>query len=239
MSQSSPRSDIEISLDLLFERVFRRLSPHRPVPQFVTEFRPFATLRSQIMIRRGRAQVRISDVMMEAPAIVFEALAEILLSQAWRRRPSREARECYLAYVCHPQTRARIDEARRRRLRLRLVPPQGRYFDLGEIFAALNRRFFGNELRACKIGWTSRPAQTVLGRYDPAHDAIIISSSLDSPAVPDYVIEYLVFHEMLHMRFPVVRLGGRRVVHSREFRREEKKFPHYRGAKARLKMAFA
>lgn len=239
MNESLSPADGVSSLDFLFERVFRRLNPDRPVPHFTIEFRPFATLRSQVMIRRGSALVRISDVMLEAPAIVFEALAEILLSQAWRRRPSREARECYLAYVCHPQTRARSNEARRRRLRLRLAPPQGRCFDLGAIFAGLNRRFFGNELRTCRIGWTSRPARTVLGRYDPAHDAIVISSSLDSPAVPEYVIEYLVFHEMLHMRFPVVRVGGRRVVHSPEFRREEKKFPHYRGAKARLKMAFA
>ncbi len=239
MNQLSLPLDGKPALDSLFARVFRRLNPRRPIPAFSVEFRPFANLRSQVMIRRGRALVRISDVMNEAPDIVFEALAEILLSQIYRRPPSREARECYLAYVCHPDVRGRIDDARRRRLRLRLAPARGRNHDLEKILASLNRRFFENRLRPCRIGWSSRPARSVLGRYDPAHDAIVISSSLDSPKVPRYVVEYLVFHEMLHMRFPVERQGARRVVHSREFRKEEKKFPHYREAKARLKMAFA
>jgi len=48
-------------------------------------------------------------------------------------------------------------------------------------------------------------------------------------------VEYIVYHEMLHMRFPVERRGHRRVVHSREFREAEKQFPKYEQACRQLK----
>jgi predicted metal-dependent hydrolase len=49
------------------------------------------------------------------------------------------------------------------------------------------------------------------------------------------LVEYLMFHEMLHMRYPVERVGHRRVVHSRAFRQAEKRFPHYERARRRLR----
>lgn len=239
MSQLALQLENQSGVEDLFGAVFNRLHPRRRAPEFRVEFRAFAGLRSQILVEAARARVRISDVLETAPAIVLEALAEILLSQVYRRRPSREARECYLAYVCHPDIRSRIDEARRRRARLRLAPPKGDCYNLSEIFSRLNRRYFEGRIEPCRIGWSLKAARTILGRYDPAHQAIIISRALDSPRVPGYVVEYLVFHEMLHIRFPVERNGERRVVHSREFRKEEKNFPHYRKAKARLRSAFA
>jgi predicted metal-dependent hydrolase len=52
-------------------------------------------------------------------------------------------------------------------------------------------------------------------------------------------VEYLVFHEMLHIRYNTERRGHRRVVHSAEFREAEKKFPKYEQARRRLKMICA
>jgi hypothetical protein len=49
----------------------------------------------------------------------------------------------------------------------------------------------------------------------------------------------LVFHEMLHMRFPVERNGHRRVVHSREFRKAEREFPKYEEARKSLRQFHA
>jgi SprT-like family len=223
------------SLAETFERVFRRLAFRRPVPTFQVEFRAFAGLRSTIHLRHPHARVRISDVLEQAPPLVLEALAEILLTQAFRRRASREARECYLAYVFKPSVRRRIDGARRRRGFKRLLPPQGRSYDLGEIFADLNRRFFDSRLRDLRLGWTPRRSRTILGHYDSAHRTISISRWLDSPRVPLYLVEYLVYHEMLHARYPVARQGHRRVMHSAEFRAAERQFPKFDEARRRLK----
>jgi hypothetical protein len=225
--------------EFVFARVFRRLGIRSSVPDFHIEYRPFSRLHSNIRLRGNRARVRISDVLKEAPPIVLEALAEILLAQLFRRRASAEARECYLAYIFDPAVRRRIDETRRKRARLRLLPAHGRHFDLEKIFASLNERFFKQELSCDRIGWSAKQSRCVLGHYDPAHNTITISRSLDSPSVPGEVVEYLVFHEMLHIRFPLERRGPRRVVHSRAFREAEKGYPHYRRVREQLKKSFS
>ena len=223
----------------VFTRVFRRLRINRSVPDFHIEFRPFSSLRSNIALQGNRARVRISDVLEEAPTIVLEALAEILLAQLFRRRPSEEARECYMAYIFEPAVRRRVDEARRRRGRVRLLPARGQHYDLAEIFARLNQRFFNDELSISKIGWSTKPSRSVLGRYDPAHHTITISKCLDSEAIPLEIVEYLVFHEMLHIRIPLERRGARRVVHSRAFHEAEKAFPNLRHVRERLRKIFS
>lgn len=221
--------------EFVFARVFRRLGVKRGVPDFQIEYRPFASMRSRIELRGNRARVCLPDLLQQAPPIVLEALAEILLAQLFQRRASQEARECYMAYIFDPAVRERVHEARRKRGRVRLLPPKGRRFDLEAIFNRLNQRFFAGELPACRIGWSPKASRTILGRYDPSHGTITISRLLDAANVPAEVVEYLVFHEMLHIRFPQKRSGDRRVVHSREFREAEKRFPHYLQARDRLK----
>jgi len=226
--------DPEAALEAIFSRVFRRLSLRPPEPVFSVEFRPFSSLRSSIRLRDHRAEVRVADLLAEAPPIVLEALAEILLTQLYRRRASQEARACYLAYITRPAVRQRADAVRRERGRKRLLPPRGRCYDLDEIFRNLNARYFDGEMAPVRIGWSPHRSRSILGHYDSAHGTITVSRWFDSPAVPRYLVEYLVFHEMLHIRFPVERNGHRRVVHSRPFREAEKNFPHYEKARRRL-----
>ena len=222
-------------LGVVFARVFRRLGVRGIPPAFRVEFRPFTNLRSSIHLRGNGAVVRISDLLADAPPLVLEALAEILLARIFRRQPSREARECYLAYVFKPGVRLRIDETRRHRGHKRLLSATGKHHDLEEIFASLNRRYFDGELVAPRLGWSRQRSRALLGHYDSAHRTIAVSRLLDSPQAPRYLVEYLVFHEMLHMRFPTGRNGHRRVVHSRDFRQAEKKFPKYQHARQLLK----
>jgi hypothetical protein len=229
--------DPAAGLDVIFRRVFRRLGLKRPAPEFHVEYRPFASLRSSIHLRSNAAVVHIADVLAGAPPVVNEGLAEILIAQLFRRRPSQEARACYLAYVYSPAVRHRIDEVRRRRGRKCLLPPRGRHYDLDEIFNRLNRRFFAGKLARPRLGWSTRRSRSILGHYDSAHDVIIISRWFDTADVPRFLVEYLVFHEMLHIKYPVERDGHRRIVHSRAFREAEKQFPHYERARRRLRHA--
>ena len=218
-----------------FQRVFRRLRLGAVAPRLRVEYRPFAGMRSTIRLRKDQLEVCLSDVLDDAPPLVLEALAEILLCKVYRRRASREARECYLAYILRPGVRHRIDQVRRQRGTKRLLPPRGRWHNLEEIFGRLNQQFFKGDLSATRLGWSLRKSRSTLGHYDAGHGMIVINRALDSPQAPVHLVEYLMFHEMLHMRFPVERNGHRRVVHSREFRNAEREFPQYEEARKSLK----
>jgi Protein of unknown function DUF45 len=211
----------------VFARVFRRLHARKPIPAFQVEYRSWAELRSTIRIRDSRIEVAISDILLGVSPIVLEALAEMLLSRLARRKASREARACYLACVLSPLIRQRTEEARRSRGFKLMLPACGRHFDLDEIFADLNQRFFEGKLPRSRTGWSLRRSRTILGHHDPDHGSITISRILDNAQMPRCLVEYLVFHEMLHIRFPVERNHHRRVIHSSEFRDAEKKFPYY------------
>ncbi len=216
-------------------RVLRRLRISGDLPSLRVEFRPFAGLRSTMRLRKNHLEVCFSDVLQDAPLLVLEALAEILLCKVYRQRASREARECYLAYVLSPAIRQRIDQARRERGAKRLRPAPGRWHNLEEIFKRLNQKFFNSELSVARLGWSLRNSRTILGHYDAGHGMIVINRALDSSKAPAHLVEYLVFHEMLHMRFPVERNGHRRVVHSRAFREAERAYPQYEEARKSLK----
>jgi predicted metal-dependent hydrolase len=101
----------------------------------------------------------------------------------------------------------------------------GHHYHLDEIFEDLNRRFFHGLMGRPQLTWSRDHARNRLGHYDPAHNAIVISRVFDHPRVPRMVVEYILFHEMLHLKHPVKLRGSRRCVHSREFMAEEKAFP--------------
>jgi predicted metal-dependent hydrolase len=58
---------------------------------------------------------------------------------------------------------------------------------------------------------------------------------LDQAKAARLALDYVMFHEMLHLRFPVDHSGVRRCVHTREFREAERKFPGLKEAKEILK----
>ena len=117
----------------------------------------------------------------------------------------------------------------------RYFGPEGRFYNLEEVFESLNTRFFGSLLGRPELTWSEHMAKRSLGHYDAAHNTIVVSRVFDRPSSPRYAIEYLLYHEMLHLKHPVKMKGIRRCVHSREFKAEEQQFPQLKEALAFLK----
>ena len=86
------------------------------------------------------------------------------------------------------------------------------------MFAGLNARYFAGRLERPLLSWSQRRTGRVLGHHDHVHGAIIISRTLDSERVPRFVVEYVLYHEMLHVKHPPRAAGSRTVYHSRQFR---------------------
>lgn len=85
------------------------------------------------------------------------------------------------------------------------------------------------------LGWSKRTSRTTLGHYDPSHHAIVLSRVLDNDQVARVAVEYVMFHEMLHLRYPVEHRGANRCVHTPAFKQAEKQFELLSQAKEALK----
>jgi predicted metal-dependent hydrolase len=219
----------------LFQRSHRDLRPGVPLPEFRIEFYPFASLSSNIKIREGRLQIRLSDLLEGAPENIIESIAHILLAKIYRRPIEPVHTTRFRRYVSSHDMRAKSHLLRQVRGRKRIGSAQGIVYHLEEIFDELNHRFFHGLLARPRMTWSQVRSRRSLAHYDPAHNAIVVSRIFDHPQVPRYAIEYILYHEMLHLKHPVKMHGSRRCVHGKEFQAEEKLFPHLHQAKAYLK----
>lgn len=202
-----------------------------PEPSFSIQFFSYAGLRNTIRVRQGRVIVRLSDILCDAPAEVLAAILVILLHKLFRRPAPVEDRRRYRQYVDRPEIRRLTERVRRLRGRKHLTSPCGKVYDLRRLFDDLNQRFFKGTVKVRNLSWSRRKNRSVLGHYDRAHSTIVIDRRLDHPQVPRCVLEYVLYHEMLHTVFEEEKHNGRRRVHHRRFQRREREFPQYHQAR--------
>jgi hypothetical protein len=219
--------DAQPHLGTLFTDAFRQLAPKKPVPEVDVRYYPYAGLNHTIRSRSGRVYVRVSDIFRNAPLSVHHALAVVLVSKLLRRRTPPFYERAYRDYACTPEVLRASDLARRNRGRKVISSAEGRFYKLDKMFVKLNRHYFDNQLETPTLTWSRRRTRTILGHHDGVHDTIVISKTLDSADVPEWFVEYILFHEMLHIKHPARIINGRRYYHTRAFRTEEQRFPRY------------
>jgi hypothetical protein len=217
--------------DRIFHRIFTRLGCQGRPPHFVVELYPYANLAHTMRLRQETAHVRLSDILRDAPVPVIEAAAAILLAQMYRRRLPAELRDLYRRFAIAHSTRRRIARVRRKRARRIVDRPRGGAHDLEPMFAALNLEYFDGNLRRPRLGWSARPWRSQYGCFDPSLDQIVMNSRLDRANVPSYAVEFILYHEMLHVKHPLRAAACGLQAHSAEFRAEEKRFKHYERAR--------
>ena len=199
-------------------------------------FYSFVSINNTIRLRQGELYIRLSDLLEGAPEPVLQAIAHVLLAKLYRKPVDRVRSARYRRYLASHDVAAKARLVRQLRGRKHIHSARGHYFDLDQLFEDLNRRFFHGLMGRPQLTWSRDHARNRLGHYDPAHNAIVISRIFDHPRVPRYVVEYILFHEMLHLKHPVKLRGSRRCVHSREFLEEENLFPEVGPAKKFLRL---
>jgi len=219
----------------IFQETYRELRPRAAIPEFRVEFFPFANINNTIRLRDERVLVRLSDLLEGAPDAVLRAIAHILLAKLYRRNidPAHAAR--YRRHIGSRQLSEKAHLVRQTRGRKRIQGARGSTYDLEQIFDELNRSFFYGLLGRPTMTWSGVESRTSLGHYDPAHNTIVVSRVFDDPRIPRFVLEYLVYHEMLHLKYPVRLRGSRRCVHPATFQAEESRFPRFEDAKQFLR----
>lgn len=106
--------------------------------------------------------------------------------------------------------------------------------NLAESFERVNRSYFNGSMNRPRLAWSQTFTFRKFGHYDRTHDTVMVSMSLDREDVPEYVIDFIVYHELLHKKLGIRWSNGRSFNHTSDFIRREKQFRQYHESKAIL-----
>jgi hypothetical protein len=213
------------------QRMFTRIGCDGRPPHFQVEFYPYSSLVLTIRRREDLVYVRFSDLLKRAPMEVLEGAAALLLARVYRRRAPRALVLPYLEHARSDRMRGRVDRMRSLRVRRVATLAQGQHHDLSALFERLNQEYFAGELQRPHVGWSTRSWRRQFGCYDPGPNQIVLNRRMDRPGVPQFVVEYVLYHEMLHVKHPTRRSGCSLISHSPAFRAEEKRFAQFTTAR--------
>ena len=211
------------------------MRPRAPIPPLEVRFRRFTGLNTTIRLREGAIKVHLSDLLEGAPEPVLRAIAHILLAKLYRKPIEATQARRYRRFASSEAMVRQTERIRQDRGRKKISTAKGETYDLDEVFESVNTRFFHGLLGRPLLTWSEQVAKRCLGHYDAAHNTIMVSKVFDRKTTPRYAVEYLMYHEMLHLKHPVKVKAGRRCVHSRDFIAEESLFPELAKAKEYLK----
>ncbi len=110
----------------------------------------------------------------------------------------------------------------------------GMHHDLAKSFDRVNSSYFNGVMNRPNLTWSQTFTFRKFGHYDHIHDTVAVSLSLDSSDIPEYVVDFIMYHELLHKKLKTRWNNGRNFCHTSEFTREEKLFQQYNESKTIL-----
>ena len=209
-----------------------------PIPPFTIQLYPYSSFKHTLHVRGRKILVRLSDMIICAPDSILSAILAILLYKLFGKSIPHNYSEHYHEYASRERIRQRARQIRAFRGRKPISTPEGSVYNLANIFRELNERYFAQQISIQHISWSQQINHSVWGHYNPTHDKIVVNRKLDHSQVPCFVVEYVLFHEMLHSLQGNIVHRGRQHVHPSWFRVTEKQFPRYQEAREFLKSEF-
>jgi len=190
------------------------------------QFRPMRQIY-KMRTRGGRATLGLPTPMVRFDAGDFEMLADLIYTHdrrdAKRRVVERMRSEQYVALADELEALAGVIDGAR-----------GAFHDLAASFERVNATYFDGQLGRPRLTWSRSFTGRKFGHYDELRDWVMVSSTLDHHDVPAFVVDYLMFHELLHKKHGIRWVNGRGHAHTREFYAEERRFPRFAEADAWL-----
>jgi hypothetical protein len=182
----------------------------------------------KISEKAGIRDIIIQESFIHAPDRIITAVLETALA-----RRDGSARKLIQDYTFTPAYQA----ARTHLEYLEILPgayTRGDEHDLDASFQRVNQDYFQAGLTKPHLVWSSRLTYRKFGHYQWDIDTVMISKSLDKARIPSYVIDYVMYHELLHKKLGTRQVNSRRLVHTAKFRTAEDKFQKITEAKKQL-----
>lgn len=166
----------------------------------------------------SRVEMVAQESFLTAPDSIVEAMLEVALDRS--ASSSRARLREYSFTDQYQQIRTRLEY---------LGVPRGSFaagkiHHLDQSFQRVNQAYFQGSLAQPHLAWSGRLTHRKFGHYQWDTDTIVVSSSLDQERVPEMLVDYIVYHELLHKKLGARQGEHNRIAHTQEFRKVESRF---------------
>ena len=102
-------------------------------------------------------------------------------------------------------------------------------------FDRVNEKYFGQAMKRPRLDWSRRLSSRVFGHYEFVGDTIVLNTLLSEDGVPAWVLDFVMYHELLHKKHGLRWSGTRAMAHTAAFRADERRFERYEEAERFLR----
>jgi hypothetical protein len=196
-------------------RIDRGLLHADPDRRLIVAFRPMRAV-TRAEVREGAVRVWVQAPLAAASGDELMAVAAMVAGDGPARQRVHEA----MLATPYQSALAGIED-----LGGAVARTRGAVHDLESSFRRVNASFFGGRMERPTISWSRADTRRMFGHYEFVSDSLVVSSSLDRGDVPEFVVDFIVYHELLHKKHGLRWSGSRAHAHTPEFRRDERRFP--------------
>jgi len=185
------------------------------------EFQSFREFKLKWRRSCGWIEFETSDYLKDAPPEVMKGLAEMIFSRLSGTRMDEYPKVMHDWITSDEFVRNNQPEFLRRSKNL-TGKAAGAHIDLNESYKRLVDMGLVEYDKDIVISWTKRPNVKSIGHASVLMKVITISSALDSSNIPSFVSDFVLFHELLHLKKGFDPFGER---HGSDFRAMESLHP--------------
>jgi hypothetical protein len=111
-----------------------------------------------------------------------------------------------------------------------VTQPGGAFHDLAASFDRVNAKYFAGAMPPPRLTWSRSFTGRKFGHYDWILDTVMVSRTLDAQDVPAFVVDFIMYHELLHKKHGLRWVEGRGYAHTADFQRDERRFEQHQQA---------
>jgi hypothetical protein len=189
------------------EKAFSELFPEKEVPEISIKYSGrFSPYNANVKRTPFRLEFSLSKEWRKIDEKIKIGLLQSLLGKIYRQKVRTTNIDLYNSFTKHIHI---------------AVPKTKSDPVLNMSFERVNEKYFKGMVEVPNLVWGSA-SKTTLGHYSYHSDRISISSIFKGG--PDALIDYVMYHEILHKKMKFHSKNGKNYHHTAEFRKKEKEF---------------
>jgi len=203
-----------------------------PFDSYRIVLKPHAHLHYSYAIRDGCMNIELSDYLDDAPDHVIRDTCKAVVS--WAVRGKYNTPKSLMDLIHSEKFIVGKRPLYLERSRTVTMDQQGRCKNLLDSVERLrdNGLICDDDIRNSFFSWVDHMSKYKFGQCNQLFRVVTVNPVLDSDEVPDYVLDFVIYHEILHLRQDPTK---NRRPHNSQFKCWERQFPLYDDAERYLK----